>query len=147
MTSNIYLSSVPDPSDLVPHCQPCMEELDGTAKTTVTVVQGQFEDTVTRVEKVEVQMPSKVTVELACQVRSCNFDGHGNKFKIPPLSQHEALQLLKIHRAMDRGLRGAVVASDHDVQVDAVPETVCKPALLRGCSVEQFQSFQVDKDT
>ena len=147
MTSNIYLSSVPNPPDLVPHSQPCRQEFDGTAKTTVTVVQAQFEDTVTRVEKEEVQMPSQVTVELACQVPNCNFDGHGNNFKTPPLSQHEALQLLQIHRAMDHGLRGAVVASDHDVQVDAVPETVCKPALLRGCSVEQFQSFQVDKDT
>ena len=85
----------------------------------------------TKAEKEEVQMPSQVTVELECQIQSCNFDEHGNKFKTPPLSQHEALQLLKIHRAMDHGLRGAEVASDHAVQVDAVPET----------------SLQVDKNT
>ena len=106
-----------------------------------------MENTVTNVEKEEVQMPSQVTVELECQVPSCNFDGHGNKFKTPPLPPHEALQLLKIHRAIDHGMGGAEVASDHDVQVDAVPETVCKPVLLRRCSVGQFKSSQVDKDS
>ena len=53
-TANIYLSSVPPPPDPVslPRNRPCSEE---TARTTVTVVQGQFEDTVIKVEEEEVQ--------------------------------------------------------------------------------------------
>ena len=38
---------------------------------------------------------------------------------------------------------GVGCASDHDVQVDAVPETVCRPVLPMGCSVEQFKSFHM----
>ena len=125
MTANIYLSSVPDPSDLVPHSQPCREAFDGTVKTTVTVVQGQFEDTVTRVEKEEVQMLSQITVEMECTVPDCNFDGHGTKYRTPPLLQHQAMQLLDMHRADAHDVGEAEVVNDHDVQVKAVPETDC----------------------
>ena len=86
MTANIYLSSIPKPPDLVAHSQPYREEFDRTAKTSVTVVQGEFENTVTVVEEEDVQMKSQSTVELECPAQSCNFDGHGNKFKTPPLS-------------------------------------------------------------
>ena len=70
-TANLYLSSGPIPPDQVtsPQSQSCSKELD---RTSVTVVQGKFEDTVTKVEKEEVQMPSQVTVELECQIQSCN---------------------------------------------------------------------------
>ena len=83
-TANIYLSSVPTPPDPVssPRNRPCCEE---TTKTTVTVVQGQFEDTVIKVEKEEVQTLSQITVELECMVPSCDSDGRGNKFKTPTL--------------------------------------------------------------
>ena len=158
-TANIYLSSGPTPPDQVssPHSRLCSEEIDRTAKTTVTisglpsdspyltvtVVQGQFENTVSKVEEEEVQMPSQINIELECAVPGCNFGGQGTKYKTPPLLHHQALQLLDWHRADAHGLGEAEVASDHDVQVDIVPETVCKPVLLRGCSVGQFKSFQV----
>ena len=102
-----------------------------------------FETTVTKVEKEEVQMLSQINVELECAVPKCNFGGQGTKYKTPPLLHHQALQLRERHRADAHDLGGAEVASDHDVLVDAVIETVCKPVLLKGCSVGQFKSFQV----
>ena len=115
MTANIYLSSASKPPDLVssPHNQTCDGELN---KTSVTVVQGKFENTVTKVEKEDVQMPNQVYVELGCQVLSC-------KYKTPPLLRYWAMQLLERHRwshdAHDVG--EAEVANDNDVQVKAVP--------------------------
>ncbi len=55
------------------------EEIDRTAKTTVTVVQGQFENTVSKVEEEEVQMPSQINIELECAVPGCNSGGQGTK--------------------------------------------------------------------
>ena len=35
------------------------------------------------------------------------------------------------------------VDKDTEVEVEATPETVFRPVLLRGCSVEQFKSFHM----
>ena len=159
-TANCYLSSGPTPPDQVssPNSGPCSEGINKTSVTisgvespdsphlTITVVQKQLENTVSKVEEEEVQMPCKIDIELECAVPGCNFDGQGTKFKTPPLSQHEALQLLKIHRAIDHGLRGAEIIYDCDAQVEALPEPVCQAVLHRGCSEEEFKSFTVDWD-
>ena len=92
-------------------------------------------------------MPCKINIELECAVPSCNFGRHSTKYKTQHLPQQYALQLMRMHRADAHGLEEAEVAKDHDVQVDAVPETVCTPVPLRGCNVGEPQSFQVDKDT
>ena len=55
------------------HSQPCSEEPDKTAKTTVRVVQGQSEKTVNEVKEEEVQMMSQNSVELECTVPGCNY--------------------------------------------------------------------------
>ena len=112
----------------------------------MTVVQGQFENTVTKVEEEKVQMPSQITIELECAVQSCNFDRHGTKYKTPPLPQQYALQLMEMHRACAHGLGGVEIVNDRGAQVEYLPEPVCKAVLHRGCSVEEFKSFNVDWD-
>ena len=156
-TANSYLPSGPTPPDQVssPHSGPCSEEINKTSVTidgvpsdspylTVTVVQEQLENTVSKVEEEEVQMPCKINIELECAVPSCNFDRHGTKYKTPPLPQQYALQLMEIHRADAHGLGEAEVVFDRDAQVEALPEPVCQAVLHRGCSVEEFKSFNVD---
>ena len=91
----------------------------------MTVVQGQYENTVTVVEVEEVQMVSQSNIELEFTVPGCNFDEHGTKYKTPPLPQQYALQLMGIHRADAHDLGEAEVDNDCDVQVEAEDETVC----------------------
>ena len=64
----------------------------------------------------------------------------------PPFLQHQVTQLLDWHRADAHDVEGAEVVNDHDVQVEAVPETDCKPVPLRGCRVGQFKSFHMAWD-
>ena len=159
-TANCYLSSGPTPPDQVssPHSGPCSEGINKTSVTisgvespdspylTITVVQKQLENTVSKVEKEEVQMPCKTDIELQCAVPGCNFWGQGTNYKTPPLPQQYALQLMEMHRAVAHGIGGAEVVHDRDAQFEYLPQPACKAVLHRGCSVEEFKSFNVDWD-